>query len=33
MIWVIVGGIAMITPVGAVLFRKRIQVHEDGRDE
>ena len=32
MIWLIVGGIAMITPLGAVLFRKRIQVHEDGRD-
>ncbi|MCX6866621.1 MAG: MFS transporter [Verrucomicrobia bacterium] len=32
MIWVIVGGIAMITPIGAVLFRKHIQVHEDGRD-
>ena len=32
MIWVIVGGIAMITPIGAVLFRKHIQVHEEGRD-
>ena len=30
--WLIIGLIAMITPLGAVLFRKRIQVHEDGRD-
>ncbi len=32
MMWLIIGGIAMITPIGAVLFRKRIQVHEEGRD-
>ena len=30
--WLIIGGIALITPLGAVLFRKRIQLHEDGRD-
>jgi len=32
MMWVIVGGMAMITPLGAVLFRKFLQVHEEGRD-
>jgi MFS family permease len=31
MIWMVVGGMALITPVGAYLFRKSIQVHEDGR--
>jgi hypothetical protein len=30
--WMIIGCIAMITPIGAVLFRKRLQVHEEGRD-
>jgi hypothetical protein len=29
----VVGGMALITPVGAFVFRKSIQVHEDGRDE
>jgi len=32
MMWLIIGAIAMITPIGAVVFRKRIQVHEEGRD-
>jgi len=32
MMWLIIGGIAMITPIGALLFRRHIQVHEDGRD-
>lgn len=32
-IWLVVGGMALITPVGAFVFRKSIQVHEDGRDE
>jgi MFS family permease len=31
-IWMVVGGMALITPVGAFIFRKSIQVHEDGRD-
>ena len=31
--WLIIGAIAMITPIGAVLFRKHIQVHEQGRDD
>ncbi len=30
-IWMVVGGMALITPVGAFIFRKSIQVHEDGR--
>jgi MFS family permease len=30
--WALVGGMALITPVGAYLFRKSIQVHEEGRD-
>jgi MFS family permease len=30
--WALVGGMALITPVGAFLFRKSIQVHEDGRE-
>ncbi len=29
--WMVVGGMALITPVGAFLFRKSIQVHEEGR--
>lgn len=32
MMWLIIGAIGMITPIGAILFRKHIQVHEDGRD-
>ena len=31
--WMVVGGMALITPVGAYFFRKHIQVHEDGREE
>lgn len=30
--WLIIGAMAMVTPIGAVLFRKHIQVHEEGRD-
>jgi hypothetical protein len=29
--WALVGGMALITPVGAFLFRKSIQLHEEGR--
>lgn len=29
--WLIIGGMALVTPVGAILFRKYIQVHEAGR--
>lgn len=29
--WLIIGGMALVTPVGAILFRKNIQVHEAGR--
>lgn len=32
MIWWIVGGMALITPIGLVAFRRYIQVHEAGRD-
>ena len=32
MIWLIVGGMALIAPVGLVFFRRYIQVHEAGRD-
>ncbi len=32
MLWIIIGGMALITPVGLVVFRKYIQVHEAGRD-
>ena len=32
MMWLIIGAIGMITPLGAILFRKQIQVHEEGRD-
>jgi hypothetical protein len=32
MMWVIIGGMALITPVGAFVFRKSIQAHEEGRD-
>jgi MFS family permease len=31
--WLFIGCFALITPVGAFLFRKRIQVHEAGRDD
>jgi MFS family permease len=31
--WFIIGCMALITPVGTYLFRKQIQVHEEGRDE
>jgi len=31
--WMIIGLIAFITPVGTFVFRKYIQVHEDGRDD
>ena len=30
--WFIIGGMALVTPLGAVLFRKYLQVHEEGRD-
>jgi MFS family permease len=32
MIWIIVGGMALIAPVGLVVFRRYIQVHDSGRD-
>jgi MFS family permease len=31
MMWFIIGAMALVTPLGAVLFRKQIQVHEAGR--
>ena len=31
--WLVVGCMALITPVGAYVFRKHIQVHEDGSAE
>jgi hypothetical protein len=30
--WLIIGCMALVTPVGAFLFRKHIQVREAGRD-
>ncbi len=33
MMWLIIGGIALLTPIGAYLFRKSIQVHEEGRED
>lgn len=33
LIWAIVGGFALITPIGTFFFRKSIQVHEDGRED
>ncbi len=33
MMWAWVGIMALITPVGMIVFRKYIQVHEDGRDD
>jgi len=32
MIWLIVGGMALLTPVGLLLAKRYIQVHEAGRD-
>jgi MFS family permease len=32
MMWFIIGGMALVTPVGALLFRKYIQVQESGRE-
>jgi hypothetical protein len=32
MIWVVVGCMALITPFGAFVFRRHLQVHEEGRD-
>jgi MFS family permease len=32
MIWLIVGGMALVAPAGLVVFRRYIQVHEAGRD-
>ncbi len=31
--WGIIGGMALVTPIGTYLFRKQIQVHEEGRDD
>jgi phosphotransferase system glucose/maltose/N-acetylglucosamine-specific IIC component len=31
--WFIIGCMALITPLGTFVFRKQIQVHEEGRDE
>lgn len=31
--WILIGCMALITPVGTFLFRKHIQVHEEGRDD
>jgi MFS family permease len=33
MIWLIVGGMALISPLGLIVFRRYIQVHEAGRGE
>ena len=30
--WLIIGAIALITPLGAFVFRKHLQVHEQGRE-
>ena len=32
MMWIIIGGMALIAPIGLVLARSYIQVHEAGRD-
>ncbi len=32
MMWGIIGAMALVTPVGAFVFRKSIQTHEEGRD-
>jgi hypothetical protein len=29
--WFIVGCMALVTPLGTFVFRKHLQVHEDGR--
>jgi len=29
--WLIIGCIALVTPLGTFVFRKHLQVHEDGR--
>ena len=29
--WLIIGGMALVTPLGAIFFRKFIQIHEAGR--
>ena len=31
MMWLMIGAMALVTPLGAILFRKQIQVHEAGR--
>jgi len=31
MMWLIIGAMALVTPLGAILFRKYIQAHEAGR--
>jgi hypothetical protein len=31
--WFIIGCMALITPLGTWLFRKQIQVHEEGRND
>ena len=31
--WLLIGGMALITPLGAILFRKQIQVREEGRGD
>ena len=33
LIWLVVGAMALITPIGAFFFRRFIQVHEEGRDD
>jgi MFS family permease len=33
MLWLLVGCMALATPVGTFLFRKHLQLHEAGRDE
>ena len=32
MLWLIIALTTMITPIGLLVFRKYIQVHESGRD-
>ncbi len=32
MLWIIIGGMALIAPIGLVVFRRYIQVHEAGRN-
>ncbi|MDO5297260.1 MAG: MFS transporter [bacterium] len=33
MMWLIIGGMAMLTPIGLLVFKKKIQVKEAGRDD